>query len=123
MRKSFSCQVALEGMGFLLDFLHARKVSQLNLRFKFAQFPRYPESVSLIPYGNPPNPQRRVLILIHKQAGCGLAKADHSPHQRGWDSNPRWNCSHTTFPRLHLKPLGHPSLRFTALLYPRPSAL
>lgn len=30
--------------------------------------------------------------------------------QRGGDSNPWWNCSHTTFPRLHLKPLGHLSL-------------
>ena len=30
-----------------------------------------------------------------------------SKKQRGRDSNPRWNCSHTTFPRLHLKPLGH----------------
>ena len=27
----------------VLDLLHARKVSQLNLRFKFAQFPRYPD--------------------------------------------------------------------------------
>ena len=27
----------------LLDFLHARKVSLLNLRFIFTQFPRYPD--------------------------------------------------------------------------------
>ena len=40
---------------FVLDFLHARKVSLLNLRFKSAQFPRYPNFASLNTYGNPPN--------------------------------------------------------------------
>ena len=47
----------------VLDFLHARKVSQLNLRFKFAQFPRYPNFASLNTYGNPPNSQKRFLPL------------------------------------------------------------
>ena len=28
--------------GIVLDLLHARKVSPLNLQFKSAQFPRYP---------------------------------------------------------------------------------
>ena len=37
--------------------------------------------------------------------------------QRGRDSNPRWNCSHTTFPRLHLKPLGHLSALFIHRYY------
>ena len=27
--------------------------------------------------------------------------------RRGWDSNPRWNCSHTGFRDQRLKPLGH----------------
>ena len=31
--------------------------------------------------------------------------------RRGGDSNPRWSCPHTTFPRLHHRPLGHPSSR------------
>ena len=30
--------------------------------------------------------------------------------RRGGDSNPRWTCAHTTFPRLHHRPLGHPSV-------------
>ena len=37
----------------VLDLLHARKVSQLNLWFKYAQFPRYPEFALLIPSANP----------------------------------------------------------------------
>ena len=49
--------------GFLLDFLHARKVSQLNLWFKFAQFPHYPNFASLNTYGNPPNHLKAFLIL------------------------------------------------------------
>ena len=53
-----------------------------------------------------------------------LNHSDTSPEiQRGWDSNPRWNCSHTTFPRLHLKPLGHLSLSIhlysSALIMPK----
>ena len=36
----------------ILNLLRARKVSHLNLWFKFAQFPRYPEFVSLIPSAN-----------------------------------------------------------------------
>ncbi len=31
--------------------------------------------------------------------------------RKGGDSNPRWSCPHTTFPRLHHRPLGHPSSR------------
>ena len=30
-----------------------------------------------------------------------------SKWRRGGDSNPRWSCPHTTFPRLHHRPLGH----------------
>ena len=30
--------------------------------------------------------------------------------RKGGDSNPRWSCPHTTFPRLHHRPLGHPSM-------------
>ena len=41
------------GGGIVLDLLHARKVSQLNLQFKFAQFPRYPNFASLNTYANP----------------------------------------------------------------------
>ena len=36
-----------------MDLLHARKVSQLNLQFKFAHFPRYPNFASLNTYANP----------------------------------------------------------------------
>jgi len=50
----------------VLDFLHARKVSPLNLWFKPAQFPRYPNFASLNTYGNPPNSHRRILPLSHK---------------------------------------------------------
>ena len=34
--------------------------------------------------------------------------------RKGGDSNPRWSCPHTTFPRLHHRPLGHPSSRHAA---------
>ena len=53
----------------LLDLLHARKVSQLNLWLKFAQFPRYPEFVLLIPSANPPNSQPNIINF------CSLTKA------------------------------------------------
>ena len=43
----------------VLDFLHVRKVSLMNLRFKSAQFPRYPNFATLNTYGNPPNSQKR----------------------------------------------------------------
>ena len=36
--------------------------------------------------------------------------------RRGGDSNPRWTCAHTTFPRLHHRPLGHPSSSFAVCL-------
>ena len=68
-----------------MDFLHARKVSPLNLRFKPAQFPRYPNFASLNTYGNPPNPQKVSSHPHPKTSGLCLAKANHSPHQRGWD--------------------------------------
>ena len=45
--------------GIVLDFLHARKVSLMDLRFKSAQFPRYPNFATLNTYGNPPNSQKR----------------------------------------------------------------
>ena len=56
----------------VLDLLHARKVSQLNLWFKYAQFPRYPEFALLIPSANPlikilkpsDNPFSKSLILF-----------------------------------------------------------
>ena len=32
--------------------------------------------------------------------------------RRGGDSNPRWTCAHTTFPRLHHRPLGHLSISY-----------
>ena len=51
----------------ILDFLHARKVSQLNHWFKFAQFPRYPNFTSFNTYGNPLEPENGFSSLPSKQ--------------------------------------------------------
>ena len=37
----------------VLDLLHAHRVSQLNILFKFAQSVRYPEFTTFIPSANP----------------------------------------------------------------------
>ena len=46
----------------VLDLLHARKVSQLNLQFKFAQFLRYPNFASLNTYANPLCPTYKIWL-------------------------------------------------------------
>ena len=35
----------------------------------------------------------------------------------GWDSNPRWTCTHAGFQDRCLQPLGHPSLLIISMAY------
>ena len=42
---------------------------------------------------------------------CGVSEAVRMEGwRREWDSNPRYTFTHTRFPSVRLKPLGHPSV-------------
>ena len=59
----------------------------------------------LYPTGGPIRP---FFLKKNEPSGWGIKCAGRD-WRRGGDSNPRWTCAHTTFPRLHHRPLGHPS--------------
>ena len=76
---------------------------------QYAQFVRYPDSLCSVRTQIRRTHKKCVLTLIPQNKN-GLNKSSSVFIQRGWDSNPRWACAHTTLPRSHHQPLGHPSL-------------
>ena len=50
----------------------------------------------------------------------GLGWRGQTSWRREWDSNPRYAYTHTRFPSVRLKPLGHPSR--SACTYQRPAS-
>ena len=67
---------------------------------------------------------RRPAFRLATQPGSRRRRAGKPGHRRngvvvlrwrrGWDSNPRYACTHTAFRERHHQPLGHPSARIIA---------
>ena len=55
--------------------------------------------------------------MERRAIGCRRPFQTFFISRTGWDSNPRYAFTHTSFPGLRLKPLGHPSLHLRSFVH------
>ena len=91
-------RIRLEGGGYRRDYLRA-----LAQRVEVAE-----GEVRIM------GSRSRLLQTLVANGGANAVPTQGPSWRMGWDSNPRWACTHASFQDWSHKPLGHPSFRVSA---------